>query len=157
MRNLHEININIGGEPIARRAPTKEEIADFESHFGISLPEDYVRLLSHANGGHPELDAFQPVGLSESSLWGVDSFYYLDKNQDDVEGLWRATFEWRAATGRNVVPVAHDPGGNQIVLDFDSDEPAVLLCLHDEDYRMIPVAKSFGEFIDLLCEDPEMI
>lgn len=157
MRDLQDLNINEGGMPVDRPPPSDREIADLESHFGVKLPDEYVTLLRHANGGHPELDAFQPQGAVEEDLWGVNRFYHLGNDKDDINGLWRATTEWQAAVGKNIVPVANDPGGNQVMLRFDSSPPSVVVCVHDEDFRMIPTADSFGEFIDLLCEDPDMI
>ncbi len=62
MRNLSELNINERGKPVGRVAPSDRMIDAFESHFGLKLPTDYIILLRYANGGHPELDSFEPVG-----------------------------------------------------------------------------------------------
>ena len=157
MRDLQELNMNEGGRPVDRPAPSDREIADYETHFGVQLPDEYVMLLRHANGGHPELDGFQPQGIVEEELWGVDRFYHLGGDKDDLGGLWGVTTQWQAAVGKNVVPVASDGGGNQIMLRYGSSQPEVIVCVHDDNFQMIPVASSFGEFIDLLCEDPDMI
>ncbi|MFO0966220.1 MAG: SMI1/KNR4 family protein [Gemmataceae bacterium] len=157
MRNLDELNVNEGGRPVTRNQPTAAELSDFQSHFGISLPDDYVFFLRHSNGGHPERNAFRPKGLIEDVLWGVSRFYFLNDDRDDLEGLWGASKAWRGALHRNIVPIADDDGGNQILLLFDRKPPSVELCIHDEGMRLVHVADSFGEFIDMLTEDPDMI
>jgi hypothetical protein len=63
MRDLREINL----KP-ARPAPTDAQVADFEAHFGVSLPADYLTMLRHANGGGLELNCFQPTAYDEGHL-----------------------------------------------------------------------------------------
>ncbi len=157
MRDLTELNVNEGGLPVTRKPPTKGQIEAFERHFGICFPSDYLQFLHHSNGGYPELNAFRPKGLVEDVLWGVDCFYYLTDDRQDLGGLWGATEVWHQFLGFNVVPIAQDGGGNQILLSFDQTPPSVNLCIHDEEMRLIHVADSFGEFIDMLTEDPDMI
>ena len=157
MRDLDEIEINEGGDPVARQPPTDDQVRDFQSHFQVELPEEYLILLCHSNGGHPKLDSFRPKGLTEEHSWGLNRFYHLSDDKTDIDSLWRTTAAWRMAVGQNVVPVANDSGGNQIMLDYRSCPPSVTICIHDDGYRMVDVADSFGEFIEMLCEDPEMI
>ena len=157
MRDLKELNVNEGGKPVDRSPPTDQQVESFESRFSVKLPDEYLMLLRQSNGGHPELDGFHPKGVPEPELVGIDRFYYLGSDQNDIEGLWRATTEWQAATGKNIIPIAYDPGGNQIALSYETPSPLVYLCIHDDEFRMIHVADSFGEFIDMLCEDPDMI
>lgn len=157
MRDLNELNINEGGDPVDRAAPTEREIASFEAHFGVRLPDDYLQLLRHSNGGHPELDCYIPKGASEKYLREVGEFYQLGDDKDDLGGLWRATSEWRSATGKNIVPIGASQGGDQIVLSYDLSPASVWLCLHDEEFAMVFVADSFGEFIDMLCMNPDYI
>ena len=113
--------------------------------------------MRHSNGGHPERNSFKPNGLAEDVLWGVNRFYFLNDDQDNLEGLWAATKEWRGVLKTNFVPIGNDGGGNQLLLLFNQDPPTVELCIHDEGFRIIHVADSFGEFVDMLTEDPDMI
>jgi hypothetical protein len=78
MRNFSILNINEGGRPVQREKPTNEIIDAFQTHFGIRLPEAYLELLRHSNGGHPELDTIAPVGRSGAARWAVNRFYHLD-------------------------------------------------------------------------------
>jgi hypothetical protein len=157
MRDLAEINMNEGGDPVTRKPPTAAQVSRFQTHFGVVLPNEYLEFLRHANGGSPEIDSFRPKGLVEDDLWGVNRFYFLNNDREDLEGVWKATEEWRAVLHTNIVAIGDDAGGNQIILLFDKMPPSVELCIHDEGMRMIHVADSFGEFIDMLTEDPDMI
>lgn len=157
MRDLGELKLNIGGDPVSRPAPTEGQIASFEAHFDVKLPDDHLHLLRFSNGGGPELDGYIPKGASDSCLRDLAYFYFLNDDKDDLAGLWRATSEWQSATGRLIVPVAYSQGGDQVVLSYGTSPPSVWLCLHDEGFTMVFVADTFGDFIDLLCDDPDMI
>lgn len=156
MRDLSELNINEGGRPVSRRPPSDEEIWEFAAAHDVELPDAYVELLKFANGGHPELDTFVPVGSDENDKWAVNRFYCLDA-QADVDGLWQAAKEWAPVLGERRIPIAGDGGGNQIFLDFASNPPSVKLCIHDAQFKVRPIAESFEAFLDLLSEDPDMI
>jgi len=157
MRDLNELNINLGGRPVPRRPPTDEEIGAFESHFNLRLPPDYVSFLKQTNGGHPEIDSFRSWGAEQDTLWSVSRFYHLSPDEDDLEGLWRATGEWQRAISEKVVPIASDPGGNQILLDYSSGSPTVELCIHDDNFKLVYLNDTFSSFLDMLFSDPDMI
>jgi hypothetical protein len=157
MRDLRELNINDGGEPVTREQPRESQIQAFESRFHVKLPRDYLTLLRFSNGGHPEKNVFIPKGSANDAFWDVSRFYFLNDDKKSFEGLWRATIEWQKAISESIVPIAQDGGGNQILLSFDSDPPNVKLCIHDEELRIVDVANTFGDFIDMLTEDPDMI
>jgi hypothetical protein len=157
MRNLHELNINEGGKPVKRDAPGPDIVSEFEQHYGVSLPEDYLRLLNHANGGHPELDSILPEPRSSGARWAVNVFYHLDGDKESDTSLWKAVKAWRSILGKLSLPFATDAGGNQFYLDLSTDPPAVKVCIHDENFRAIGIAPSFEKFIDGLEIDPDMI
>ena len=157
MRELSELNINEGGTPVQRPAPTEEEIANFQKHFSVSLPLEYLMLLKHSNGGHPELCSFIPKFQDESNRWGIDYFYHLNSEYDNILNLWKVTENWQPILGKTAIPIASDGGGNQIFLDTKDNPPSVYLCIHDQQFKKIYVADSFSEFIDLLSIDPDMI
>lgn len=157
MRNLEELNINEGGQRVNRAPPTAEVIAAFESEFDVSLPQDYLALLTHSNGGHPELDMIVPAGRLDLAERGVDRFYYLNEDREGASSLWAATTAWRSILKTKMIPIAVDGGGNPFVLDLAVAPAKVLACLHDEGFSLVEMASSFEEFIDNLELDPDMI
>jgi len=157
MRNLSELNINEGGRPVPRPAPNQPVVAAFESHFGLKLPSAYSALLQHANGGHPELDSFKPIGTPGAATWSVNRFYHLDDERTSPSNLWSTTENWQRILGKSALPFASDAGGNQFFLDLGANPPTVKGCLHDERFRVVDLAPSFEAFIDNLEIDPDMI
>lgn len=158
MRDLSELNINDGmGRPVQRSAPTREDIESFQKEFGVELPEDYVKLLQHSNGGCPELGCFLPEGAQEDNLWEVDNFYHLHKlESEQIGSLWWAMRAWREYVGEKSIPIGCDGCDNQILIDL-SCGGAVFVCIHDQNFKRIRVAGSISQFLRLLREDPNMI
>lgn len=156
MRSLSELNINEGGKPVVRPAPTKDVIDAFQAHFGFPLPEEYLRLLRYSNGGHPELDSIEPFGRPGAARWAVNRFYHLDEDRTSTASLWAAAERWRPELGTDALPFAADGGGNQFFLDFRASPPAVKVCVHDEDFAIVDIAPSLEAFIDALSIDPDM-
>lgn len=157
MRDLSKLNINIGGNPVQRPAPNPETIAAYEREFNLKLPDELVQLLNHSNGGHPELDSFAVKGGRDDDRWAVNSFYHLDEERDSSGSLWLMTRRWRPYIGEQAVPFASDGGGNQFFLDLRTTPAVVKVCIHDDNFRVIELAASFGEFIDGLEIDPNMV
>ena len=157
MRDFSELNINEGGRRIERNAPSSEVIGAFQDQFGITLPDQYLKLLRHSNGGHPELDSIKPINRPEAARWAVDHFYFLDNNKTSCESLWSAMEEWRRVLGEGILPFAEDGGGNQFLLDLRLSPAAVKICVHDEHFAILNIAPSFESFIDGLSVDPEYV
>ena len=157
MRDLSELNLNEGGDPVRRKAPTEAQIEEFEAEFRVVLHHEYLAFLRQSNGGHPELDAFCPSGSKSQTLWGVSDFYYLNEDRTSFGGLWRQMKSWQQVIPENMIPIASDQGGTQILLVCNALAPAIKLCIHDEEFRIIDVAESFTAFIDMLTEEPDMI
>jgi hypothetical protein len=153
MRNLTELNINDGGRPVARNAPTDRVLAKFEKEFGQPLPEALRKLLSFANGGHPELNSIDGV----FGQYAVNYFYHLCEEDHGTESLWYSMKHWRSVLGREAIPFANDGGGNQFFLDMSKDSAPVKICLHDKGFKILEIAGSLEEFIDRLQTDPDII
>lgn len=153
MRELSELNINEGGRPVTRPAPTEALFADFESKTGRQLPAELRGLLQFANGGHPELDS---VAGSEGQFV-VNAFYHLTPDDHGPESLWYAVQHWTPILGQAALPFADDAGGNQFFLDLSSNPAVVRFCVHDEAMRIVDISASFEAFIDSLEIDPDMI
>lgn len=157
MRNLAELNLNEGGLPVTRAAPSEGIIREFERHFQLTLPADYLRFLRFSNGGHPELDLIQPIGRPGAAGWGVNRFYHLSDDKNSPSSLWRNTQEWRHVLGEGKFPFAGTGGGDVFVLDLTTSPPSVKGCVHEEGFRLVDIAPSFEAFIDALELDPDMI
>jgi len=157
MRNITELNINEKGKPVSRNPPSAEIINQFQSHFGVILPEAYIELLRHTNGGHPELGSIMPIGRPNAARWGVNRFYHLDDDKSSATSLWNVTEKWQKILGENAIAFASDGGGNQFFIDMKTSPPSVKLCVHDENYAIVEIAPSFEIFIDALSFDPDMI
>jgi hypothetical protein len=149
MRDLAELNIVNGGRP-DRKPPTELQIKEFEAAFGVKLPDDYISLLKFKNGGCPTLRAFKPKELKD--YWTLEYYCYLADRSDHIEGLWAWTKAWRQALSQRIVAIGDDGGGIAIVLVFVDNNHSVKLCL--DDFRLLDVADSLGEFIDMLTTLP---
>src|SRR5688572_6087547 len=147
MRDLRELKVNVGGKPVQRPAPTPDEVAAFEAYLGARLPQAYRGFLEFANGGHPQVGSFIPLGGDPSDKWAVNRFYHLGPDRDDPGNIWKVTKGWRAVLGPQSLPIANDGGGNQIFINFSSTPPSVELCIHDESFRIVRVADSFEDFV----------
>ena len=157
MRDLREINLNDGGAPVGRPAPTADEIAAVEALVGRPLPSDYRELLAFSNGGHPEKDTFPVEIQGVPQTWGISRFFRI---ASDVQSSHNVVFEYgRRPAGwpREILPIANDGGGDVIGLDLSGDgRGAVILWIHDSPGNgFIPVAGSLEALIDSLEENPE--
>lgn len=157
MRPLTELYIDTGTGETRGRSPSSAAIHAFESWFGHKLPEEYLQLLAHANGGSPELSAVVPTGKTINESWDVDHFYSLDEDEKSEHCLWRIYREWRKVLGNQLLPFASDGGGNQFCLDFRDTPPSIKVCIHDEGYAIVTIARSFADFIDAMTINPEYI
>lgn len=161
MREISDLNINEGGLPVTRRKPTIMDFEWFETKYQIRIPEELRLLLSHANGGHPELDTIVPVNSPYSEGFAVNRFYHLVTGDDSSESLAYAKEHWWVALGVDTLPFAGDGGGNEFFIDWGDSPPSVKLCLHDVgidvDMIIVPIAPTFEEFIDNLKIDTELM
>ena len=157
MRDLAELNINEGGLPVGRAAPTAAAISAFERFSGFRIPSPLLALLMHSNGGHPELDSYNPSGSEDVNSFGINCFYHLAEDADATYSLWEALRVWRPYLGPNALPFAEDGGGNILFLDMNANPSPVKVCWHDENIRIGDMAPSFEKLIDGLCENPDYI
>jgi hypothetical protein len=97
------------------------------------------------------------MGRFDISKRAIDHFFYLNDDREGPASLWTAATAWRPILGEKKVPIAIDGGGNPFVLDISTTPPMVSACLHDEGFAFVALAPSFGEFIDHLELDPDMV
>ena len=157
MRDLAELNLNDGGKRVDRAPPSREVVLAFEREFGVSLPPEYIGLLTYSNGGHPELDSIAPMGRRDIAMRAINRFFHLNEDQESPASLWTAARTWRPILGEKQIPIAADGGGNPFILDMSTSPPTVSACLDDEGLARVEISPSFSEFIDSLELDPDMI
>ena len=148
MRDLSELNINQGGEPVRRSPPADHVISDFEREFGLRIPKVLLELLNHSNGGHPELDCYNPNDVDDEHTFAINSFFFLSEDREAYGGLWRETTTWRPYVGASALPIAGDGGGNILFLDLTAEPPPVKVCWHDENFAISELAPSLEELVD---------
>jgi hypothetical protein len=157
MRDLSELNINDGGRPVTREPPSAATVAAFERALGLKIPEPLLALLRFSNGGHPELDSFNPNGVEDTNSFGINTFYCLTDDENAPYSLWEAVRVWRPYIGESGLPFAEDGGGNIVFLDLAAEPAPVKVCWHDENFRVGLMASTLEKFIDGLCLNPDYI
>lgn len=157
MRDLRELNLNDYGDPVTRDAPDVRVLSEIESKLGHRLPQEYIEFLQFSNGGQPELNCLTLHDGTGTSMWTIDEFYHVSGGTDDDCDMASVFDDYRQFLEKDCLPIACDEGGNQYVLDFSTSPPSIKISIHDESFRLIPVASSFEQFIDLLDEGTDMI
>ncbi len=145
--DFQRLNINEGGQMVSRLPPSDEEIGALEKNFGLIIPQEYLDLLRFSNGGHPELDCYDPNGQEDESSFAVNKFFHLDGDRDAFNNLWRETAVWRPYIGDGSLPIASDGGGNILFLDLSSSMHPVKVCWHDEQFLIGEMASTLADFI----------
>ena len=157
MRHLEELNINHGGQRVTREPPSDAAISAFEPGVGLKIPDQLLDLLRFSNGGHPELDSYNPSGIEDVDSFGINTFYFLTEDQQAPYGLWEAMRVWRPYIGQQALPFAEDGGGNILFLDLSTEPASVKVCWRDENFRIGQMAPSLEKLIDGLCSNPDYI
>lgn len=115
MRNLSELKIK------PRRSSfgdlDESQVPEFEKHFNLKLPEEYIELLRHQNGGYPGLRYYSdPAGGNSevNDFYGLGTFsadadaQSKDSTSWDFGNLWGETRIWMPLTGAGYVPIGRD-------------------------------------------------
>ncbi len=158
MRDLAELHM----KPLRSKvfaSISDDLVASFEKWANHRLPKDYVAFLRQCNGGYTtfneyvdmngirqEMNNFYGLGTQEAD----HATHTLNTHAWDNNNLWGETRIMQTILGNRGIPFARDGGGNWLFLDYDAGpEPCVsqIIC---STRNIVPVALSFGEFIDLL-------
>jgi len=132
--------------------PVEESvIGQIEKALNVSLPPDYKECIRFCHGGRPTKKVFSffdpDIGAMESCI-GV----LLSLSEDDDESVLETYARLSKYLPDNAVPIADDGGGDFVCLDFSAGErPTVGYWPHGEQ-KLIPLANTFSEFLDLLHE-----
>lgn len=112
--------------------------------------------MKRADGGHPEIGCFRPLGSGvPGNLFSVDWFYSLANPA--IENVRVAFAMWSSLLGEKTLPLGADGGGNQIYLQLSEAESSVWLYLHDEGGKRVKIANNLEDFIDSLELNPDFI
>ncbi|MBD1229589.1 SMI1/KNR4 family protein [Xenorhabdus griffiniae] len=132
-------------------------VADFESEIGKSLPNDYRNFLKKYNGGYPEPDSFSFINDDEEDASSVDRF--LGLGAEKHHNLRNYFFDYKDRIPLDFLPIAHDPGGNLILISLSKDNSGVFFWDHEfeADEGELPdmsnvhlISHSFTEFLSVL-------
>ena len=105
-----------------------QKILNFEESFGIKLPNDYKAFLEKYNGGKPTPNSFDFDDGDDASC--IDKFLSItdaDENKSICE--YMSTYEGRIPKGFLII--AHDPGGNLILLGVTKDQKGLYFWDHE--------------------------
>ncbi len=89
-----------------------------EKSFEVKLPLQYREFLQKHNGGYPEPDGF--LFKDESDGSSVDRFLGIDVG--DHSNLEKYLVTYKNRIPKNLFPIAHDPGGNLVLIGLSGDE-----------------------------------
>jgi len=141
-----------GGLLRERPAPTAEQWARIEARVGAALPADYKAFLATQNGGIPLLP-WVSVG-DEGFL--IECLNYVDGAEADTYDVEKASRRPSRHIGEEVVAIAPDGSGDQLILRRVGGDWRVEWWRHDalDPGATEPVAASFSALLELLEPDP---
>jgi hypothetical protein len=132
-------------------AVSRDAIRRVEEYWNVQLPADYVDCVLQHNGGHPSRDVFDVPG--NSRVFGYLCDFHAESGSyvlDSYEDMRDRLLDW-------IFPIADDPFGNMICLDYRVDRvnPSVVFWDHEASYddpeaALTYVAASFTEFLGML-------
>ncbi|KZL15445.1 SMI1 / KNR4 family protein [Pseudovibrio axinellae] len=132
-------------------------LATLEKKLGLALPADYRSFLSQQNGGRPVPECFSFLdddGPYSDSL--VD--WFLSVGTDDPSDLldYCSMYVEDERVPSHMLPIAHDPFGNLILLSLSGDDAgAIYFWDHenegDADYSNLNyIGKNLDHFLERL-------
>ena len=138
-------------EKYVGKKPTDSEIADIEKELGYKLPEDYIELVKHHNGGIPFATLFSndKIAVCITGIYGTDK-----EKVNSLCGELGNEFllnEWGYPNIGVAVADTISAGHHMVFLDYrkcgKDGEPKVVLVDQEDDYSIYPLADTFEEFI----------
>lgn len=134
----------------------EEQVVAFERELGRPLPPQYRQFLLLYNGGRPQKDTFVVSGADDEDI--VDFFYGIGIN--NIYDLLENREIYESRIPEELLPIAGDPGDNQICISLTSDNYGKMYFWDHEleftpDQAITPLADSFDEFIGSLRDYEE--
>lgn len=146
-----------------------EDIAAFETQFGLRFPQALVEFCSKWNGGFPHDDnSFYPVPLAFKEYYDE---YGVENKGVSVDGLYGLTQEpprcnlrnkylsFREVSKIELIPITFNLLGNYVVLRAESPNGVVFWHDHElweapEQPHLIPIARDLEFFYNSLTTNP---
>ena len=119
----------------------ENQLSKIEDYFGLSLPDDYKKLLSECNRGKPTLERFDTDHLKECIL-----DYMIDLS-DTVSLAKTISADYDI---ENLVPISRDPFGNLIAFRIAGRQVDGVVFWDHETNKISKISGSFTEFIEKL-------
>ena len=119
----------------------ENQLSKIEDHFGLSLPEDYKKLLAECNRGKPTLERFDTELQKECVL-----DYMVDLKQTVVIAQMLSSEN----DINNLIPIGGDPFGNLIAFRIADGQVASVVFWDHETNKIYRISGSFTEFIEKL-------
>ena len=105
-----------------------QKISDFEKYFDIKLPNDYQAFLEKYNGGKPIPSSFDFDDGNDASC--IDKFLSItDSGENKSMREYMSIYDGRIPKGFLII--AHDPGGNLILLGVTENQKGVYFWDHE--------------------------
>ena len=151
----------------SKGAPAPDRIREIEMLLEVSLPVDFLEFLNAANGGY-----FEYCVDAEGDTFNFGNVYHAGKDASGNYGFGSLVGEIERARRAfpdipmQVVPFARDGGGSYVFLDLTETGGGRVVAFvqglpewtgKSQEDRFIEIAPSFGEFIDMHYECPDMI
>jgi hypothetical protein len=131
--------------------PPVEEIRidQVQAELGVVFSDDYKECVTCCHGGRPANNAFAlydpDIGRMESCIGTLLTFAEADN-----ENIIQTQKRLGAFLPKGAIPVADDGGGDFACLDYSSGESPTIGYWNHGEVRLIPLAQSFSEFLDML-------
>ncbi len=119
----------------------ESQLSKIEDHFGLSLPDDYKKLLSECNRGKPTLERFDTEFKKECVL-----DYMIDLS-DTVSLAKTISADYDI---ENLIPISRDPFGNLIAFRIAGRQVDGVVFWDHETNKISKISGSFTEFIEKL-------
>lgn len=148
-------------------APLSDEaIRLAEKKLGYKLPQAYLDLMRAKNGGALNKHIWLGKPLYENEYYAIftECFYSLDdKKQNAIFGEFGNQFwfdEWGYPKDLGVIIADTISGGHEMLyLDYrdcgKAGEPKVSICYQESDFKIIPLANTFDDFLSKLCSEDD--
>ncbi|GEM_PF-277291 len=142
---------------------TEEQRANVEEDLGYRLPESYIELMKHQNGGLPKCTNHrtnEPTSWSEDHI-AITGIYGLDLSLSySLSGSTGSKFwvdEWEYPEIGIYFADCPSAGHDMLCLDYrecgPQGEPKVVHVDQESNYKITPVAETFEAFIRGLEDD----